>query len=65
MLSLKLARIKKGLTQKQLYEISGVSSATICNIEKHGIDTIPVKTLKKLAAALDTTVTDLFFSEEQ
>ena len=65
MISLKLARIKKGWTQKQLYEKSGVSSATICNIEKNGIDTIPVKTLKKLAKALDTTVAELFFSEDE
>ena len=65
MLSLKLARIKKGLTQKELCEKSGVSAATICNIERNGIDTIPVKTLKKLAKALDTTVSTLFFSDEE
>ena len=65
MLSLKLARVKKGLTQIQLCEKSGVSPATICNIERNGIDTIPVKTLKKLAKALDTTVAELFFSEDE
>ena len=65
MLELKVARVKKGWTQKQLSEKSGVGIVTICNIERKGIKTIPVYTLQKLATSLDTTVSKLFFSDEQ
>ncbi len=64
MLSLKLARVKKGWTQEELHKQSGVSRVSICNIERKGISNIPVKTLEKLAKALDTTVSELFFLEE-
>lgn len=64
MILLKLARIKADLTQKDLADKSGVSRSTICSIEKHGIENTPVKTLRKLATALDTDVQNLFFSEE-
>ena len=64
MLSLKLARVKKGWTQEDLSKKAGISRVSICNIERNGIDTIPVKTLRKLSKALDTTVPELFFSEE-
>lgn len=62
--ALEFERRKQGLTQKQLYAKSGVSTSTICNIERKGIETIPVYTLRKLAKALNTTVQELFFSEE-
>lgn len=65
MLSLKLARVKKGWTQEDLSKKAGISRVSICNIERNGIDTIPVKTLRKLAKALDTTVPELFFSEDE
>lgn len=65
MLELKVARVKKGWTQKQLSEKSGVGIVTICNIERKGIKNIPVYTLQKLATSLDTTVPKLFFSDEQ
>ena len=64
MLELKLTRISKGLTQEGLHEISGVSKVSICRIERNGIEKVPVATLRKLAKALDTTVTKLFFSDE-
>lgn len=65
MLNLKLARVKKGWTQDKLSKEAGVSRVSICNIERNGIDTIPVATLKKIAKALDSTVPELFFSEEE
>lgn len=65
MLALKIERVKKGLTQKQLSEKSGVGRVTISNIERKGIKTTPVYILEKLAKALDTTVQELFFSEEE
>lgn len=63
-MNLKLERIKNGMTQKQLREKTGVSLNTIVAIEKGNIDNVTVKTLKKIAAALNTTVEKLFFYEE-
>lgn len=65
MLKLKISRIKKGLTQEKLSEKAGVGRVTISNIERKGIKTTPVYILEKLAKALDTTVQELFFSEEE
>lgn len=62
--ALELERRKQGLTQKQLYAKSGVSTSTICNIERNGVKTIPVGTIKKLAKALNVDVTKLIVSEE-
>lgn len=64
MVALKIERIKRGWTQDRLSLESGVSRASICRIEKYGIDTIPVSTLKKLAKAFEVSVAELFFSEE-
>lgn len=61
-LNLKIARIKKGLTQKQLAEIVGSSPATINKIEKGKAD-IRVGTLKKIAKALDISIAELFENE--
>lgn len=62
--ALELERRKQGLTQKQLYAKSGVSTSTICNIERNGIKTIPVGTIEKLAKALNVDITKLIVSEE-
>lgn len=64
MLVLKVARVKKGWTQEELSKKSSVGRVTISNIERKGIENIPVYTLRKIAKALDTTVAELFFSEE-
>lgn len=64
MLALKLARVKKGWSQEKLSKESETSRVTISNIERKGIENIPVYTLRKIAKALDTTVQELFFSEE-
>lgn len=58
MLNLKLARIKNGLTQKQLAELVGVSSATINRIET-GKQVIKVDMLNKLANVLKIPVNEL------
>ena len=65
MLKLKIARVKKGWTQEKLAENSEVGRVTISNIERKGIENIPVYTLRKIAKALETTVSELFFSEEE
>lgn len=67
MLALKVARVKKGLTQEGLAKKSGVGRVTISNIErgKQSILDTPVGTLKKISEALDTDIETLFFSEEE
>lgn len=65
-LKFKFKRLEKDLTQMQLRNKSKTSIQTIVNIEKgESIDGLRVGTLKKLAKALDTTVQELFFSEEE
>lgn len=63
-INLKIARIKKGLSQRELSKISDVGLVSIVKIEKHGIETSTVSTLRKLANALDINVAELFFNEE-
>ena len=64
-IKLKVERVKKNWTQEELAKKSGVWRVTISNIERKGIKTIPVYTLEKLANALDITVSELFFSDEE
>ncbi len=65
-LRFKVARLKKGLTQMQLREKTKTNIQTIINIEKgKSIDGLRVGTIKKLAAVLECSVNDLFFSEEE
>lgn len=65
-LKFKFKRLEKGLTQTQLREKAKTSIQAIVDIERgKSIDGLRVGTLKKLAAALDTTVQELFFSEEE
>ena len=63
-MNVKLARIKKGLTQRELSKLVGTSNVTIIKIEKNDIDSISFGLLKKIAAALDSTVQELFLNEE-
>lgn len=64
-LALKIARVKKGWTQDELAKKSEVGRVTISKIERKGIKNVPVYTLEKLAKALNMTVAELFFSEEE
>ena len=61
----KIARIKAGLTQKELGRLAGTSNVTIVKIEKGDIDGVRLGTLKAIAKALNTNVQLLFFSDEQ
>lgn len=63
-MNLKIKRIMLGLSQKDLAALSGVSNVTILKIEKGQIDNVKLGTLKKLAAALNSTVEELFLKEE-
>lgn len=62
---IKIERVKKGWTQDKFSKESGVSRVSICNIERNGIENVPVCTLRKLAAALNKNVAQLFFSDEE
>lgn len=69
-MNVKIARIKKNLTLIQLrkklkdkYSI-GISPNTLVAIEKGNIDNVKLGTLKKIAEILDSTVQELFLSEE-
>lgn len=63
-MKLKLQRIKKKWTQTDLANASGVGLSTVVKIEKGNVDNVSVAILKKIADALDTTVTELFFTED-
>ena len=64
-MKIKLKRISRGWTQEDLSKKSGVSRNTIVKLEKGEIDGIRFGIIKKIAAALDTTVQELFFSDEE
>lgn len=58
---LKDCREAKNLSKSKLSELSGVSRPTIIKIEKGEEVEVKTSTLVKLADALDTTVSDIFF----
>lgn len=64
-MNVKLARIKAGLTQKELAAIVGLSNVTIVKIERGNYDNLTKATMVKIAKALNSTVQELFFSEEE
>ncbi|WP_415287171.1 helix-turn-helix transcriptional regulator [Clostridium perfringens] len=64
-MKIKLARVKLGLTQKELAKKVGISHVTLSKIEKGNYENLTLRTMLKLADALDTTVQELFFSEEE
>lgn len=61
MISLKIARVKKNLTQKQLSELLGMSIATVNRLEtgNKSIDDIKVKDLKKICSTLNLDIAEL------
>lgn len=64
-MNVKLARIKSGLTQKELAALVGLSNVTIVKIEKGNYDSITRATMIKIAKVLNSDVQTLFFSEEE
>jgi DNA-binding XRE family transcriptional regulator len=69
-LNIKIARIKKGLTQKQLREklvkdfSIGISPSTIVAIEKGDFSNLRYDTMTAIATVLCEKPQSLFFSEE-
>ncbi len=62
-MNVKLKRIMMNLTQKQLAAKVGTSNVTIGKIENGKIDSVQFGTLKKIAAALNCSMNELFLSE--
>lgn len=50
------------MSQEELSTKSGVSRQTISSLENNPEKSVSTKTLEKIAAALDTTVGNLFFA---
>lgn len=63
-MNLKLTRIKNNLTQAELRDKAKVGLNTIVALEKGEVDGVRVGTLKKIAAALNTSVEELFFNTD-
>lgn len=57
-------REKAKLTQEELAEKSGVSRATISNLEMNYTDTCTTRTLSKIANVLNVDVRSLFYEEK-
>lgn len=54
-------RLELHMTQEELSEKSGVSRQTISSLETNDEYSVSTKTLTRIASALDTTVSSLFF----
>lgn len=64
-MNVKIKRIMKGLSQKELAKLAGTSNVTLIKIEKGNIDNVKLGTLKKIAEALGTTVIELFLTGDK
>ena len=63
--NIKEARLAKGLSQKELARISGVSRATIIGLERGDISNTKLDTLRKLAEPLGLTLDEIFFKYDE
>ncbi|HKK61700.1 MAG TPA: helix-turn-helix transcriptional regulator [Bacteroidales bacterium] len=63
-LKLKLARVEKGLSQQDLADLVGATRQTIGLIEK-GRYNPSLNLCMKIAKALDRTLNDLFWDDEE
>lgn len=63
---LRVARVRRGLSQGELAEASGVPKKTIQRFEQepHKIDGTKLKTLCELCEALECTITDIIDDDE-
>ena len=62
-LAIKIARVEKDMTQKQLAEAVGVSRQTINAIEKEEYNPT-IKLCRKICWALEKRLDDLFWEDE-
>ena len=59
------ARIAKGMSQKELARLSGVSRATIIGLERGETSNTKMDTLRKLAEPLGLTLDEIFFKFDE
>ncbi len=64
-MNVKIARIARGLNQKQLAKMVGTSNVTIVKIEKGNFDNVRFLVLKKISEVLGKSFQELFFSNEE
>lgn len=64
-MNVKIARIKKGLTQAELCKIVKTSPKKLVEIERGNCDNVTKALMERIAKALESTVQELFFSEEE
>lgn len=63
-MALKIERIKRNISQKQLSEMSGVGLNVISKIETGKIDNVTFGYIRKLAQALEIPVEELIKESE-
>lgn len=61
---IKKLRERNNMTQQDLSDKSGISRAIINGLETERLTNTSLKTLKKLADALETSVPDIFFDND-
>lgn len=64
-MKVKIARIKKGLTQLQLCKLVKTSPKKIVEIERGNYDMLTLGLAKKIAEVLDSNVVELFLNKEE
>lgn len=63
-MNIKIARTKKKMNQIELCDYIGISRATLSKLENGNLDNLTYPLMIKIAKALDTTVQELFLSNE-
>ena len=63
--TIKIARIQKNLTQKELCAIVGIGVNTLVKLEKGDFSTLKYPIMLKLSSALGKTPKELFFNDEE
>ena len=61
-MNVKIARIRKGMTQEELAIATGICRTIISRIENGDFTKLKFETMNKLAEVLDSTVKELFFT---
>ena len=61
-MNIKIARIKKGLTQKELRELVKIAPKTLINIERGNFNNVTYSQMLRFSKALETSVQELFFT---
>lgn len=64
-MNVKIARIKKGLTQAQLCKIVKTSPKKLGSIERGKYGNVTKDLMESIAVALDSTVQELFFQDTE